>query len=184
MTRIEELLLGDTETVLWASRPEPGPILVVGLTWFVFLAGFTLSVSALFITLPLSILAIILTALALFSVIHFWLAATQTRYIVTDEQLFVYDGGIRPVTAALERDSITRIDVQQGRTESLLNTGRIVFWTDDDRLLTLSSLPAPVAIARQISKHLPEAELDEEMKTTTQVKGVTWPRSFAKAEKD
>ena len=113
------------------------------------------------------------------SIVHFWFAATRTRYVVTDERLFVYDGGIRPVTAALEKNQVAKIDVQEGIVESALNSGRIVLKTKDGRTLALSSLTTPKDLALTLSQYMPNAEINTEPDTSSQVTGVTWSRSFS-----
>lgn len=179
MPNVKNLVLDTDESVLWTRKPEPGPIMAVGFVWTAFFIGGLLTLAQ-YVSIPTGVLMGTSGFILVFSFIHFWFAATQTRYILTNKRLFVYDGGIRPVSAAITRDKITNIRVEHGRAESVLNTGRIVFETDDEKLLTLSSLPHVNSLAEQLVDHMPNADIDPEEKTKIQAKGVTWPRSFAK----
>lgn len=178
MSSIKNLILDTDESVLWTRKPESGPIMAVGLMWTVFFVGLIMTVYQ-YLTVPTTAMMVTIGFFVVVSFVHFWFAATQTRYIITNKRLFVYDGGIRPVTATISRDEITNISVEKGRSESVLNTGRIVFETQDNRLLTLSSLPQAESLADKLVKHMPNATVDKSSGTTFQAKGVTWPRSFA-----
>lgn len=177
MSDIKNLVLDSDESVLWTSKPNSGPILIVGLLWMLFFSGI---VTFAYNFVPVSEAVYWATIIVLNSIgaTHFVLAATQTRYVITDKRLFVHDGGIRPATASISRDDITELHAQRGRTESLLNTGRIVFRTDKDKMLTLSSMASYESIGLKVINYFPDAKLKREQNSSTQVKGVTWPRSF------
>jgi hypothetical protein len=179
MSKIENLELSSDESVLWTRKPEPTPIMFVGVMWIIFISGI-IATPLQYISVPSIILYPLATVFVIFSLVHFWFAATQTRYVLTNKRLFVFDGGLRPVSASIDRSEITGIDVEKSVTESLIGNGRLVFRTKDNKLLTLSSLPSPLGLANTISEHMPNASVDDNVTTSTQAKGVTWPRTFAK----
>lgn len=178
MSGIKNLILDTDESVLWTRKPESGPIMAVGFMWTVFFIGIIMTIYQ-YVNVPSAVIVATLVGFTVISFVHFWFASTQTRYIITNKRLFVYDGGIRPVTANISREEITNIRVEKGRSESALNTGRIVFETEDNRLLTLSSLPQAESLANKLVKHMPNADVNNSEDATFQAKGVTWPRSFA-----
>lgn len=178
MSSSKNLIINSDESVLWTKEPRSIPIMVVGLIWTVFIIGL---ITFVFKYLPLSanLMVVMYFLVGVASALHFWFVSTRTKYIITDKRLVVYDGGIRPVTTSIPRNEISDIKVQSSITESLLNTGRITLKTEEDNIITLSSLANVNSLLNRINDHIPDGKVEKSDGASIQVKGVTWPRSFA-----
>jgi uncharacterized membrane protein YdbT with pleckstrin-like domain len=173
-TNAKSVRLQPGETVLLSRRPNSAPIMVFGTLVFIFISMVISSYSYMYFELTAETLSLVIFGTFAFTLLHFWLLSIRTRYILTDERIFIRYGGLRPSVVSLEREEVSRIDIEESRIESVLGSGRISIKSSKGKEISVSSLSYSKELGLELTKHLPNADIDKEIKTKTQLSGTSW----------
>lgn len=109
-----------------------------------------------------------------FTMLHFSLLSIRTRYILTDKRILIRYGGLRPSVVSLECEEASRIDIEKSIIESILGSGRISVTTNKEKEICISSLSCSKELGLELTKHLPNADIDKEVSTETRLIGISW----------
>lgn len=162
------------ETILLSKKPASVPILLFGILSFGFISSVVVSYSHMYFQTMMQDISVILGAIFVVFCLHFCLLAVRTRYVLTDEKVFIRYGGIRPSTVSVRRSQISEISVEQSMIESLTGTGRVRVQTSSGDCVTLSSIPYAKEMAIELSKHMPQADINVNVKSRPQTSGTSW----------
>lgn len=173
-TNAKSVRLQPGETILLSRRPNSIPIMVFGALVFAFISMVILSYSHMYFELTVETLSLIISGTFAFTLLHFWLLSIRTRYILTDERIFIRYGGLRPSVVSLEREEVSGINIEKSRIESIFGSGRISIRSNEGKEIDISSLPYAKELGLELSKHLPNADINKEVSTKTQVSGTSW----------
>ncbi|GAA0451255.1 PH domain-containing protein (plasmid) [Halococcus dombrowskii] len=162
------LHLTDDEAVLWSGRPSlytiaPGLLagFVLAVVGLAFTAAFALSVA--WLPAPLTDLPawapLVLVIGGAFYAGSEYLLLSQTRYVLTTEEVYRKDGLLRQNVSKIRHDRIQNTACDQSLVERLFSFGDITIYTagTDTMEIRLTDVPQPQTVNGLLTEALDEA---------------------------
>lgn len=162
----------EDETILFSKRPDISVVVAVGLLWMIFILGtlrWTSNILDVHPIISYSVAIGVLTTL----LIHFWLVASQSRYLITNKRVIIENGGIVARSMYIEYDNIDKITSEKGVCEWLMGSGRIVATAKSGERIVFSGAGLESSFLEAV-KQTSNVEVVDRSSVEPQYKGVTW----------